>query len=402
VTRRSPSEELYEIFWPTIFDGDRRADSTNDFEAAAEPPADVPVDLERFIPQLRRWAHGRIPEALLPTLDTDDLVQETLVDAIQRWRTVPKRVPTRPGALQAYLRQALLNRLRDEIRRQGVHEEMMADTLQTSESPLEQAIQTEAWSRYHAALKCLTPEDRAAVIGRIEKGLSYGELAQTLHMPTEDAARLRVSRALRRVLSKVQRSSSEPDQWLARWLPDCQDPWLRDIATRRMRSENRWDQTVAYGMCLRLWRMPPDRARDLVMGTIRGRVDEPTAVLRGWARRLESLDRQRIERLAFERARYLEQELAKDDVAWDDSELVRRFVSLAHLRDDLESVLSLFDGVELSARVTTVCGVIDTVGRAFRFNVPIDPNVQDERLERVSLSDPTAWWGSLVYDVPTF
>jgi RNA polymerase sigma-70 factor, ECF subfamily len=287
MTRRSPSEELFEIFWPMVFDGDHSADSTNDFDTPADISADAPVaDLERFIPQLRRWAHGRVPKALLPTLDVGDLVQETVVHAIRRWGNAPAGASTRPGALQAYLRQALLNRLRDEVRRQGVREKMMADALQTSESPLEQAIQAEAWSHYHAALERLSPEDRAAVIGRIERGFSYAELAQTLQMPNEDAARLRVSRALRRVLSKVQ-ASSEPDQWLARWLSDCQDPWLQDIATRRMESENRWDRTVAYGMCLRLWRMPPDRARDLVMGTIRGRVDEPSAVLRGWARRLE-------------------------------------------------------------------------------------------------------------------
>jgi hypothetical protein len=104
----------------------------------------------------------------------------------------------------------------------------------------------------------------------------------------------------------------------------------------------------------------------------------------------------------LERARYLEQVLLKGDVLWDDSERVGRFVALAHRRDDLESVLSLFDRAELNARVTTLCGAIDKAGRAFRFNVPIDANFQDERLERVSLSDATAWWGSLVYDVPMF
>ncbi len=47
-------------------------------------------------------------------MDTDDLVQETVIRAVKRIDQFESR---HEGALQAYLRQAILNRIRDEVRR---------------------------------------------------------------------------------------------------------------------------------------------------------------------------------------------------------------------------------------------------------------------------------------------
>src|SRR5688500_5650013 len=71
---------------------------------------------ERSLPLLRRWATGRLPRWTRDLMDTDDLVQETAVRAINR---IGDFVPRHAGALQAYLRQAVVNRIRDEIRRRG-------------------------------------------------------------------------------------------------------------------------------------------------------------------------------------------------------------------------------------------------------------------------------------------
>ncbi|MEO6461823.1 MAG: hypothetical protein ABIP29_01995, partial [Candidatus Eisenbacteria bacterium] len=37
---------------------------------------------QRFLPLLRRWAHGRLPASARPLADTDDLVQVSLVRAL--------------------------------------------------------------------------------------------------------------------------------------------------------------------------------------------------------------------------------------------------------------------------------------------------------------------------------
>jgi RNA polymerase sigma factor (sigma-70 family) len=103
------------------------------------------------------------------------------------------------GALQAYLRQAVLNRLRDEVRRKGRQPEigdLEGVELESVQSPLEQAIGREAVDRYERALERLKPEEREAIIARVEMGYSYEELAQVLGKPTADAARKAAQRAL--------------------------------------------------------------------------------------------------------------------------------------------------------------------------------------------------------------
>src|SRR5690349_24879010 len=68
----------------------------------------------RYLPSLRRWASGRLPRWTRDLMDTDDLVQETVVRAVKRIDRFESR---HEGALQAYLRQAVVNRIRDEVRR---------------------------------------------------------------------------------------------------------------------------------------------------------------------------------------------------------------------------------------------------------------------------------------------
>ena len=68
----------------------------------------------RYLPRLQRWASGRLPHWARDLADTQDLVQETLVQTFQRIEAFDSRGE---GALQAYLRQAILNRIRDELRR---------------------------------------------------------------------------------------------------------------------------------------------------------------------------------------------------------------------------------------------------------------------------------------------
>jgi len=159
----------------------------------------------RHLEPLRRWASGRLPKWARDLADTDDLVQDTLLKTFKR---IEHFEPRRVGALQAYLRNAVLNRLRDELRRKGrepVSTNLDSVDVESAESPLEHAIGREAVEIYEQALERLKAEEREAIIGRVELGYSYEELAVMLDKPTADAARKAAERALVRLAEEMKR-----------------------------------------------------------------------------------------------------------------------------------------------------------------------------------------------------
>lgn len=161
----------------------------------------------RSMPLLRRWASGRLPRWTRDLMDTDDLVQETVVRTMNR---IGSFEPRHEGALQAYLRQAVMNRIRDEVRRAARGPgatELPEDTPDRDASPLEQAIGREAVDRYEAALARLRPEEREAIVARVEMDGTYEQVAQALGKPSPDAARMAVSRALLRLAEEMSRAS---------------------------------------------------------------------------------------------------------------------------------------------------------------------------------------------------
>lgn len=166
----------------------------------------------RHYAPLRRWATGRLPTWARQLTDTDDLVQDAL---LQTFKRIGVFDPRGPGALHAYLRQAVMNRLRDELRRRGRQPETLtlddsgaADRLaiEGGESPLAQAIGQENLDRYQDALALLRPEEREAVIGRIEMGYTYQELADAIGKPSAEAARKATERALVRLAEEMRRA----------------------------------------------------------------------------------------------------------------------------------------------------------------------------------------------------
>jgi RNA polymerase sigma-70 factor (ECF subfamily) len=72
-------------------------------------------------------------------------------------------------------------------------------------SPLEEAIGREAVDTYEAAMQRLREDDRQAIIGRIELGLPYADLAVMLGKPTIPATHMAVSRALVRLAQEMSR-----------------------------------------------------------------------------------------------------------------------------------------------------------------------------------------------------
>jgi RNA polymerase sigma factor (sigma-70 family) len=161
--------------------------------------------VQRYLPALTRWASGRLPRWARDLSDTDDMVQDTL---FRTARQLNGFEPRRDGALQAYLRSAVMNRIRDEIRRKRrtLDAEPLDSTrsaLANDRSPLEEAIGQELLQKYDQALERLEPEARDAVIARIELGCSYEEIAETFGKPSPDAARMTVSRALVRLAEEM-------------------------------------------------------------------------------------------------------------------------------------------------------------------------------------------------------
>jgi RNA polymerase sigma-70 factor (ECF subfamily) len=159
--------------------------------------------LRRYVPALRRWARGRLPRWARDLADTEDLVQDTVFKSLQRLDSFEYR---QDGALQAYLRQAVMNRIRDECRRvtrRPIATPLDERTPDDARSPLEEAIGAEAVEKYETALARLKPDDRQAIVARIEMGYSFAEVAVMLDKPSADAARVAVSRALVRLAQEM-------------------------------------------------------------------------------------------------------------------------------------------------------------------------------------------------------
>ncbi|MEQ1870598.1 MAG: sigma-70 family RNA polymerase sigma factor [Vicinamibacterales bacterium] len=160
--------------------------------------------LERCLPQLKRWAHGRLPAAARGNLDTNDLVQDAAMNLLRR---LDYFEPRHVGAMQGYLRQSVINRIRDEVRRIGRNAppvELPDDHPSDRTSPLESAIKAEAYDRYRTALQTLPPRDRQLVVARVEVQWTVAEIAHRFNMRTVDAARMAVGRAIRRLTKQLQ------------------------------------------------------------------------------------------------------------------------------------------------------------------------------------------------------
>jgi RNA polymerase sigma-70 factor (ECF subfamily) len=158
----------------------------------------------RYLPRLQRWATGRLPAGARSLLDTDDLVQDTLLNTLRR---LDHFQPRHDGALLAYLREAVANRIRNELRRRGPVVDVSIDVDDVASalpSPLESVVSRQSLARYERALAQLDENDRAAIIGRFEMGYSYDMLARAMDRPSPDAARKLTERAIRKLVALMQ------------------------------------------------------------------------------------------------------------------------------------------------------------------------------------------------------
>jgi len=160
---------------------------------------------ERHLKPLQQWARGRLPRWARAAADTADLVQEAILHTLGRLDAFQ---PQGQGALRAYLRKAVDNRINDEFRRiarRGPNELLDDAQPDRGPSPLEEAIARETEERYRAALARLRPSDRRLVVARVELGYNYEQLALLTSRRRSDSARIALHRALVRLADEMSR-----------------------------------------------------------------------------------------------------------------------------------------------------------------------------------------------------
>lgn len=188
---------------PPVPPGD--TDQTIDLVSRAKLDDEAAIaDLfSRYEARVRRWAHGRLPAAARDAMDTEDLVQDTLSKVFQRMSAFE---PRHPGAFRHYVWTTLWNCIRDIARsykRRGPTDSLDSDVASPAPSPLEEAMGSEVFARYEAAMERLRPEEREAIVARVELGLSHAEVATALDKPSVAAAHMAVSRALVRLAEEM-------------------------------------------------------------------------------------------------------------------------------------------------------------------------------------------------------
>ena len=157
--------------------------------------------LARNTSWLRRWARGRLPPWARAGFDTSDLVQDALHRTLARIESLRS---AHVGALRTYLRRAIENRIADQMRRAAVRRKFLArqEPIRPSDEAApqyQQLLDDQTWRRYMEGLKRLTLRQRRLVVGRVEFGYSYRQLALIERLSTPDAARMAFRRALARL-----------------------------------------------------------------------------------------------------------------------------------------------------------------------------------------------------------
>jgi RNA polymerase sigma-70 factor (ECF subfamily) len=156
------------------------------------------------LPSLKRWAHGRLPQWARDGIGTTDVVQDAALNVLRRLGSFE---PRRRGGLRAYLRQAVQNRIRDLIRqrqrRGGAPDDVSDLPLQSNSSPWRDLLKKDEAERYVEGLSRLSAEDQILIVGRIDLGYDYDQLAVVSGRGSPDAARVAVRRALGRLAQEM-------------------------------------------------------------------------------------------------------------------------------------------------------------------------------------------------------
>lgn len=153
----------------------------------------------RYLPRLKRWAHGRLPCPSRNAADTDDLIQDAFVRSMAHLRTLK---PRGSQSLFAYFKTIILNQVRDYVRQTSRRPKgtlIDSDHAAEDASPLEQVLGQETLVRYQRALSSLSEDDQDMILAVVELGCDDREIAELFEKPSLDAARMARGRALARL-----------------------------------------------------------------------------------------------------------------------------------------------------------------------------------------------------------
>jgi RNA polymerase sigma factor (sigma-70 family) len=154
----------------------------------------------RFLPRLRRWAHGRLRSPGRNDLTTDDLIQDAFVRSLARLRTLQ---PQGRHSLFGFFKTVVLNLIRDYARQcaRRPTPELLKSGAYVDEqpTPLERVLGQEVIDCYQRALETLTEDEQNIIFAAVELRCSDREIAELFEKPSADAARMARGRAIGRL-----------------------------------------------------------------------------------------------------------------------------------------------------------------------------------------------------------
>jgi RNA polymerase sigma factor (sigma-70 family) len=152
--------------------------------------------LARYLPRLERWASRRLPRGLRTMLDTGDLVQDAMVNALRHLDTIEIRTEK---SFEVYLKRAITNRIIDLYRRPRRQRQEVDDALPSKDaSALDVVLGHEARERYEDALDTLSESDCQLIVMHTELAMPTADIAEELGK-SHDAVRVALGRALKRL-----------------------------------------------------------------------------------------------------------------------------------------------------------------------------------------------------------
>ena len=157
----------------------------------------------RFVPRLQRMAAARLGRTGIGLFDLEDIVQETLIRA---FRHLEGFEPRCDGAFLHYARRILINVIAEQgrhLKRRPAPVKLDTEPAAARPSPVEEAVGSELWEAYQAAVENLPEAQAEGVVLYVECGMEFAEIAEALGSPSVDAARMLVARGLKKLAEKM-------------------------------------------------------------------------------------------------------------------------------------------------------------------------------------------------------
>lgn len=145
----------------------------------------------------------RLGAYLRRTLDDHDLAEDALQETfIELFRAVQSEAPL--PSLPGWLYRAATNNALDLVRRRKFRTRLREMVMRSQQPPRDPGVDTVDRMAVEAALRRMSPGDRACVLMSAQLGMDYHQIAEALSIG-ETAARQRVTRAKARFRKQYER-----------------------------------------------------------------------------------------------------------------------------------------------------------------------------------------------------